>query len=488
MSESIEYSRALLLGAGATGMPPEKLKERLEKALMVVRVDPDLPGALLTARVLLTTLRRLPGQLALDSTGLEPATVAELVAATASIDSTRPLRRISAPEPEANVQVYVGTCASAGWLRVIPDGYGAQLVDDSGPLNPTREANALGSIFAAALAAAEVFKRTAKVLDNRCVRHRRVRFCPLTLSDDLTLAPELPRHLQLDLALIGNGAIGTAEALILGELGLGGRVILCDPERFGPENRGTYSLGGEREASLEPWKVKLVSEVLSAAGYEVVPVVGRSTDLIAQLDAGALSPPRITLSCLDSAEARRETQGMWSNHIIDAQTGDTAAGLVVALPAGPCLRCFFPPRAEGPDPLARLAAEIGLSVERLRRGSEPLLEDEIADLPPEKQERLRAQIGRPTCGLASALGLTDADAGGYMPAVPFVSQLAACLAIGRLLVLELNAAPGVNWFQLDALRGPTSAGEQRNPLPSCRCQTHPEVVTRTLQRRREKRS
>jgi hypothetical protein len=477
MSESIEHSRALLLGSGATGMLPEKLRDRLEQARVIVRVEPTVPGALLAARVLLTTLRRLPGHLVLDRTGLQDDDVKRLVFATSSIDSSRPLHVADGYSEDAAASVHVGLRASAQWIRVVPDGYGAQLVaHEESEMVLGRPGNALGSVFAAALVAAEVFKYTAGVLDQNCTRHRRLTFCPVTLTTKTTLAPELAPELDLDIALIGNGAIGTAEALILAELALGGRVILCDPERFGPENRGTYSVGGEREAALEPLKVNMVGDVLAAAGYEVVRIADKSSELIDRLDQGLLGAPVTVLTALDSVEARRESQSLWSEHIIDAQTGDTAAGLCVAVPDGPCLRCFFPEETVGPSSLSRLADKSGLGVELLAHGEELLGEEALDGLSLEQQERLRPHVGLPICGLANALGLTDANADGYMPSVPFVSQTAACLAVGRLLALKMNAAPDGNWSQFSVLHGPAANAEKRNARPDCFCQTHHLVV------------
>lgn len=482
---SIEHSRALLLGAAATGADEETLKARLENALVVVRVDPELHGAVLTARVLLTTLRRLPGRVALDRQRLDDATVEELAAATRDIDSTRPLLFVDASPADASIRIHIGTDAGSGWVRVVPDGYGAQFANDAAiVLRATRPANALGSVFAAALAAAEAFKHTADVLPEKRTNHPHLSFCPVTLSTDLALAPELPHAIDIDVALVGNGAIGTAEALILKAFRFGGRIIVCDPERYGPENRGTYSLGGEREGNEEPRKVDLVGNALKAAGYDVEKVEGTSTDLTERIEAGELAAPRIVLSGLDSVEARRETQGLWANHLLDAQTGDTAVGFAHATPEGPCLRCFFPEKHDGPSPLLLLSQETGLPIERLKRGTEALTEEDLVDLTEDQRATLRAELGKPVCGLANALGLTSADSDGYMPSVPFVSQMAACLAIGRLLAVLMGLNKSANFLQFNALHGPHTESEVRKPEPNCFCQTRQAVIRELRELRR----
>ena len=475
---SIEHSRSLLLAANASGLDEQTLKKRQENALTTLRLDAALLGARLTARVLLTTLRRLPGKLALDCAGLSDDLVTELVDAVERIDSTRPLTVIDGPAVGATVQLDIGVTGEVGFVRIVPDGYGAQVANDpSVEVSLGQPANPLGCVFAAACGAAEAFKRIVVTKDERKTDHGHYRFCPVTLMGDTTAAPPLPSLMPLDLALVGNGAIGTAIGLILAELRAGGRVVLCDPELYGPENRGTYSLGGEHEGTGQLRKVDVVGDILEASGYTVVRVPKASTEMIQRIDDGKLDPPRIVLAGLDNIEARRETQLLWADHILDGATSDTNVGFVHARPGGPCLRCLFPEPEAGPDPLLRLAHKTGLPLSRLKRGQDALSEEDIASLAPEQQELLRRHVGRPVCGLADALGLTDIDSDGYLPSVPFVSQMAACLVVGRLLALRLGVSTKANFCQFDALHGPKFAEpETRNPEPVCRCQTHPHVV------------
>jgi len=474
---SLEHSRSLRLAAGVSTADERTLLERQEAALVVVSLDPALPLAELTARVLLTTFRRLPGRLALDHTGLTFGVIARLADAVNAVDASRPLQLVDGAPEDAAVRLAVADAAPEGVIRVVPDGYGAQLANDARvELVLGQQPNALGAVCAAALGAAEAFKHIVVDKTARRTFHRHIRFCPVTLSDDTSAAPPLPAGLLLDVALIGNGAIGTAVTLILAELRRGGRIVVCDPERYGPENRGTYSLGGDDEAGTRPYKVDLTEGVLTAAGYDVEKVRGKSTDFIARADDGKLSPPRIVITGLDSTEARRETQMLWPDHIIDAATGDTSLGLHHALPTGPCLRCFFPERQSGPDPLQLLADETGLPVSRLARGDAALTEEDLAGLTAAQHERLRQFVGRPVCGLADALGLTGADADGYLPSVPFVSQLAAALAVGRLIAIELGVELNGNFVQFDALHGPAIEPESRNPCAGCYCQQRQRVV------------
>jgi hypothetical protein len=481
---STEHSRSLRLAAGVSASDELTLRERQETALVLVRVDPDLPFAQVTARTLLTTLRRLPGRLVLLRGQLPADAVDDLVQAVEAVDSSRPLTVAEEPPSDTDVRLDISLSGEHDSIRLVPDGYGAQLVNDATiDLVLWQPANALGAVFAAALGAAETFKRIVVDKEGRRSFHPHLRFCPVTLSQSTSEAPELPDALPLDTAIIGNGAIGTAVALVLSELQLGGRVVVCDPERYGPENRGTYSLGGEHEAREQPPKVDVVGAVLSKAGYDVVKVHGKSTELVERVDRKELQAPRTAIAGLDTPEARRETQTLWPDHLIDAATGDTGVGLHHALPTGPCLRCFFPERQAGPDPLLQLARETGLPIGRLKRGDDALTQEDIAALSPEQREKLGRFIGRPVCGLADALGLTAAHADGYLPSVPFVSQMAACLAVGRLLAVELGLDVENNFFQFDALHGPVVEGDSRNAVATCYCQERQSIVRRVRQLR-----
>lgn len=481
---SLEHSRALLLASKVSDSDEQTLLERQEHALITVCLDENISGALLTARVLLTTLRRLPGRLALDRTGLNDSTVNDIVQAVTAIDSTRSISVIDGPDRAATVQLAVELHGRPNVIRVVPDGYGAQLAGDpSATITIGQPANALGSIFAAALAAAEAFKVIVVDKESRRTLHKHLTFCPVTLSDDTTVAPPLGDY-DFDAAIVGNGAVGTAIALILSEMRLGGHITLCDPENYDRENRGTYSLGGEREAKEKPPKVDLVSALLETAGYETTPVDKDSTELIARIDSGAVRMPKIVLTGLDNIQARRETQLLFPDHLIDAGTSDTSIGLHYAIPTGPCLRCFFPESTAGPDPIRLLSNETGLPANVLRQGDKALTSEHLEGLTPVQKERLKDLVGTPICGLADAVRLTDASSDGYLPSVPFVSQMAACLAVGRLVAVILGLDLSINFFQFDALQSPVQDGDSRKPVADCYCQQRATLVQKLRAKRR----
>jgi len=457
----------------------------LDASVVAVSVDTSMPMNALTARVALTTLRRGPGELVLLRDRLSTAIVEQFEAAVGAIDPDRPLRVGRRPGQEPTARLHIGRSEERGAVRIVPDGYGAHVAGmRSAVISPARPGNALGAVYAAALGAAEVFKHAAGVLPTRRVLHRHLRFCPVTLSEDLRVVPDLPEALTLHLALIGVGAIGTGIALILGELGAEGTMLAVDRQRFARENRGTYSLGGADDVTSAPWKVDLARRAVPK--FDVTPYCEPVDKLPAAIDSGELPWYRLALTGLDSPGARREAQRLWPDRLIDGATGDTMVGLHdYGYGHDPCMICVFPVRRDGPSAVDRLAELTGLPGDLLGQGDKLLAEEHLVGLTHEQRQLLEPHVGKPVCGLARAAGLTGVEAAGFMPAVPFVSLQAACLSVGRLLAHRLGLDPLTNLVQYDGLFGPQAATMERmTPRPDCYCQTR----TRTISAVRAKRT
>ena len=209
-------------------------------------------------------------------------------------------------------------------------------------------------------------------------------------------------------------------------------------------------------------------------------------ELVPKIDAGNAPWPTLVLTGTDSAEARRETQRLWPERLIDGATGDTICGLhdVSADAEHACLQCLFAPDISGPSSAERLAKATGLPADLLRHGDELLTDEHVDALQAEHQQLLRSQVGRPVCGLAQAIGLTTLPSDGYRPSVPFVSQQAACLVVGRLVASMLRVRTPGSFVQYDALIGPHArVQEDRLPTPDCFCQQRADIV-RTVRRAR----
>jgi hypothetical protein len=473
---AIEHSRGLLLAEGATGRSRSELQQALEASQIVISVGTEMPASLLTARVLLTTLRRGPGELILVRGGITATGVEDLAAAVAEVDPDRPLRVGTSPGV-TGVRLHLGADVTDA-IRVVPEGFGAHIAGHRGAvIRPDRPPNAVGAVYAAALAAAEAFKHTARVLPRRRKLHRHLSFCPVTLSSDLGAAPDLPPRPVFELALIGVGAIGTGIVLLLDSIGAQGRLLAVDHQRYGPENRGTYSVGGSAEARTTPWKTDIAIRALPH--FDVIAFRDPVSELPAAIDSMSAPWLPLVLTALDTAQARRYAQRLWPDRLIDGATGDTMLGIHDHQHAiGPCLHCFFPPDNSGPTAAQRLADATGLSPERAMRGDDPLTSDDLAAMAPERQRMMQPFRGSPVCGLAQAIGLTELDAAGYQPSIPFVSLQAACLSIGRLIGSELGVPAVGNLVQYDALIGPRAATiEQIKPWPDCICESRRATIS-----------
>jgi hypothetical protein len=477
-----DYSRPLSLAEMVTGRGASELERHLSEQTVQVSADPELPGALSAATRFVATLARMPGQLQVQADAESAEWRDDLLAAAVAV---RP-SVIARPGGRPAVQMHFGVDAPPGAIRAVPDAYGAHVASDPRTeLHQHRPANALGAAVAAALAATEIFKLVAAVPESRAARHARLSFCPVALGDDVTLAPDLRSSLRVNIALVGLGAVGSASASILGDLPLAGDALLVDRERFAPENLATYSLGGEEAAESQPWKVDLAAE--ATRNFAVTRSTEPVESLPREIDSGERTWPSVVLSGLDSIAARHATQRIWPDLLIDAATGETMVGIHVAEPDRPCMMCFFPPRHDGPSAAERLAAATGLSVARAGRGDNPLTEEDLDDLTSGQRAMLAPHLGKPVCGLAASFGLSGLEANGYLPAIPFAAQQAACLGVGRLIAHLLDVNRPDNIAQYDVFRGPRLATiDQHAPRPDCYCTERQATIGRVRELRRSR--
>lgn len=102
---------------------------------------------------------------------------------------------------------------------------------------------------------------------------------------------------------------------------------------------------------------------------------------------------------------------------------------------------------------------------------------------------LAPHLGKPVCGLAEALGLSRIESDGYLPAIPFAAQQAACLGVGRLIAHVLNLRRTDNFVQYDVFRGPTLATIERlSRRRGCYCTERSATITRVRELRRSRRN
>lgn len=473
-------SRTVRLAARAAGASESELEQRLSRSAVHVSIDPRLPGAIQCAEVLITTLQRGLGTVSLDPDRLSRADLDRLEHAANAIRPERPIR--IGPAAASATKVAVG--AVPGEVCVVPDAHGGRLSRRGLP-DQHRRPTMLGTVFTASLAAAEAFKEAAAIRADHCVRHQRLDFCPVTLSDDLDHASLPGSGWEPTVTLAGVGAIGTAHALILGGLADTGAAVLIDRQVYAPANLGTYSLGGSADVIAATPKVTLAERALVGWRHH------RHTDDIAaaidRIDGRQLPWTPTVLAGLDNHAARRDAQRIQADRLIDAATGDTVVGLRDTRPDGPCLACMLPPPT-GPSPIDALVA-LGIPAELARAPGDAVVDEEIiaAASDPRARAVLTAQRGTPICGLLRAAGLSDVDSGDYMPSVPFVSQQAACLGVGRLVAIATGIDSQLpNFVQYDVMLGPAHALRQRRAAtPGCTCRQRAAIIDQV---RRERRS
>jgi hypothetical protein len=476
-----DHSRVSRLAAGASDRSEADAALHLDGGHVHITVEAELPGAPITLRVLINTLRRMPGGLSIDDANLSPDEVRPLVDLALRLDPARGLTT-TRDVPAGAAHLHIGLAPPTNEaIRICPDGYGAHLATGYGEIHQGRAPHPLGCVLAAAFGAAEAFKQNAPVVEARRVDHSHLTWCPVALSSDLSVAPMITEHLELDLALAGCGAIGTGIALILAEMDAGGDLLVMDFQAFGVENIATYSLGGQIDAARKRRKVDIVAEALT--NYRVLKRDADLATLVEDVDRGRVRWPRTVLGALDSVPSRHAVQRLWPDQLIDAGTSDTAVGLHhVVASNGPCLMCFFPVGG-GRSVVESLAHRTGLPLDLLGAGDQLLQPEHISHLDPAQRELLVRHIGKPVCNLARALGLVE-GAEDFQAAVTFVAVQAACLAVGRLLAVELGLTLP-NFVAYDTLIGPRSdALEFRHPIPTCYCQMKSARI-RTV---REKRS
>jgi hypothetical protein len=476
-----EHSRPLRFGAAVAGASEQTLLERLEASRLHVSFDPAQCDLVATAALTVETMRRLPIQISVSSAD---STTARAIATAAA--AVNPERGVKIGRPRAcDFHVHFGFDRGGADLFARPERHGVRMSTQALEQRTNEQASGLGIMACTSAVGAELFKVLAAVLSSRGARHAELSWCPVTLGTDPLTAPVLSGMIELHLALVGLGAIGTATARILSMLPLAGDALLVDSQRFRKENVGTYSAGTAADAVAEPWKVDVVRALLRNFRSRRFPRPVEA--LVDAIDSGKERWPAVVLAGLDSPEARRGTQLLWPDRLIDGATGDTMCGLhdVRADVESPCLMCIFPARQTGPGAAERLAAVTGLPVELLRHGDQLLLEEHLRGLPRERRAQLEPMIGKPVCGLARAIGLSDLADDGYMPSVPFVSQQAACLVVGRMLAARLGVTRQPNFVQHDALVGPQFATLlDRRPASDCYCQERGRLISVVRQQRR----
>lgn len=316
--------------------------------------------------------------------------------------------------------------------------------------------NPIGALGAASLGAGEVFKRLVRLKPERGEMLIGFAFSLRTYeqaTDDY--GPARPEGFGSNLLIVGAGAIGNGLAHLIAGLPFRGKVQIVDPQEYGVENLGTCILIGPDD--VQNAKAAAMEQYLKRHGVDAEGLK-MPFDEFAQ----ALKKcPTIVLNGLDDIGVRHQVQrSLWPDVVIDGAIGDfTCQASRHPWPDDvACLICLF--REPEGRPAEQLQEEAtGLPHEVLAQPDRALREGDLLVVPAEKQEFLRARLGRPICSVvqeAVAQKISnDRQAVGFQPSVPFIATFSACMVMAEA-VAHTCGWPSVlePRFQFDFLLGP----------------------------------
>lgn len=341
------------------------------------------------------------------------------------------------------------TINSNGWLARVSSG-SLGLPADVAMDNP------VGALAAACLGVGEVFKRLIKLRPERGELLDGFSFSLRSYqAGETDCGSALPSSLEVDVLLVGGGAIGNGTVHLLSQLQCRGHIDVVDPQAYGEENLGTCLLMGT--ADLGEPKAKMLASHLQAPGLQVEHFGMTFEQYARQMRR----TPAVVLNGLDNIPGRHQIQRtLWPDVVVDGAIGDFTCQ--VSRHPWPddiaCLICLFREPAAAPAENIQMAAT-GLSQDSLFRPDDLLSASDVERAPRDKQEFLRARLGKPICsviqeGIALKLSAEEQEQG-FEPSVPFTACFSACMVVAEM-VAHLMKWPSAlaPRFQFDFLMGP----------------------------------
>lgn len=377
----------------------------------------------------------------------------------------------------------VGHAVQPDWpfTAINSNGWVARVSSGAIALPPVcTQENPIGALAAACLGVGEVFKRLIGLDPARGSLLEGLSFSLLNYAvSPADCGPDLPQNIASDLLVVGAGAIGNGIVALLSTLPVTGHIYVVDRQEFGPENLGTCLLIGP--ADVDEPKAQVMEKVLIAAGR----AAQGHTSSFADFAAGITGPyPPVVLNGLDNIDVRHEVQrALWPDLIVDGAIGDFTCQVSRhpwAEEDAACLLCLFRKPARSADQLA--CQETGLRSSRLGDAEAVVTSDDVHAAPPEKQEYLRAQLGKAVCSVVSeaiaARISRHQQEQGFEPSVPFVAAFSACMVVTEA-ISYLACWPSVleTRFQFDFLQGPGGGNQYpQGRRPDCLCQRRKNIV------------
>lgn len=343
------------------------------------------------------------------------------------------------------------------WTTINSNGFVARVTSgDADILGPCDMSNPVAALAAACFGVGEVFKRLIRVKHERGEMLNGLNFSLRNYAESTSdFGPQIPEKLEDDLLVVGAGAIGNGIVHLISRLPFTGKVTIVDREEYGAENLGTCLLLTPEEIGKS--KAITLAAILKEVGIRAEGFHGP----FEQYASGLHQHPPVVVNGLDNIDVRHEVQRtLWPNIVIDGAIGD----FMCQVSRHPwsddvaCLICLFQRPAGRPAEEVQSEAT-GLSKTRLQDPNSLVKQSDVEAAPPEKQDALRSQVGRPVCSvvqqaMAQKISLEQQEQD-FEPSVPFVACFSACMVMAEALAYlcgwETKLEPR---FQFDFLLGP----------------------------------
>lgn len=465
----------LALGMDTTSAAAAQVTAALDEVRVVVRLASGLdPRAALAAGALVSMVARLHAHVDIDgdaSCDLNPWAAKSVADVLGRVAAHRPA---AASEPTRDLVVAVDDapgdiCIGGGdWSVVV----------GSHPTAVVAGRTGLGLNAAAALGAAEVFKRALTPLGMAAVTCN-FAWDLLTHTYSNSVPPEVVRACG-PVLFAGAGSVNSSAAAQLMGADLAGEAIVVDHDSFDPV-RNPYRYPASTSVTDGP-KATWMCDILRSGGWRATATSGEVAAWVtAQADPGF---PGLVVSSVDSVDGRADVADMLARTTLSAGVH----GLRLHVQREHCFDDFACPNCdfvdEG-DPLTQVQAvadATGMPLPRvadLLRGGE-LTEQDVAvvvaagRLPQEAAARL---VGRRVHDL---MGRLYAEASITVPeqtrpvtvSAPFVSWMTGTLLAAEVIKSTLDVGMVDRRVDLDLAGVPSGAVGRRNRDASGRCTCH----------------
>jgi hypothetical protein len=343
-----------------------------------------------------------------------------------------------------------------GWLSYIASD-GKQLPHLGSSSNP------FGSLGAAALVAAEVFKTLMPPREGRGHLFSASSYSTYSYGISTDPGPELidPSEIPGRPLLAGVGAVGQAFLHVLGHVpGLSGELTIVDREVIDDAtNLNRYYGSVEKDVKERTPKTTVGVRLLSASRVIAFPEQRDLLEVISDINGNLLPRPEIVISALDRDEARAPLQMLWPDLLLEGATGDTLLQIFrhSHYEGTACLRCIHRPSERDVPYEDALAEKTGLTpariLEALTGGRSVIAQEDIEAAPVSMKELLISRKGQDICGLLSEVErFQPRENDPVQPSVSFTSYLAGLFAAAEFTRHVMGIPSGLSGrYQLDPI-------------------------------------